>query len=672
MVQPINSLVVSPSDVQHEQNTRQPSTVGFSIFKALRISNPKPLSEYAIQQLITIESILAREGEIIPRNFDDFSLSLLFNLTQSDEIFCQMKPRLRQIFNDRFTPLQLHRHLNNMMIFILCLECHEFLPSFKRFTINVEKLIKNQLSLLDVDSLLNAAKWNGGQQDPSFFQHLALFFDLEGKQKVSGSHGKKHNWSLLPNVVRNFLISDAMLSQEAPTSLFEANAVYTSQIMKLTAGATMSFATAPVIGPYSLLFLGVPFLISLTSKAYFSSLTAPPNVYPLFDSREIDLSNADNFLGRDEIIKEILSCWRTDKHPLLVGNPGVGKTTIMELVIQRILAGVVPDFENKVAFIGSAAQVMAPNPMGPPHLERMVKTIIPFKNNVILALDEFHALTTDKKSATYVRTMLDGSNGSIRYGLFATTTEDYEKHIQVDESLSRRLKVIDVEALSRDCLIHLLHREVKLANPHMDATPEAIEKIYRHANGKQNESRQLLYKIVRQVETLNHNRFCYTRRQELKDEIQKNEGFARGSYNDLSTQNQFLDLIAEAGEALELVQEECEFFDRVHQKYHTLLQKCSMIAQELSEVSRMINGKLTMALGENGNFNQKVKILSKSEFRNSMQDVFKKMLFLKYFNHPNHVRFLNDYAKLFQLTHVISQDVVDRLLANDQIIENNA
>jgi hypothetical protein len=53
--------------------------------------------------------------------------------------------------------------------------------------------------------------------------------------------------------------------------------------------------------------------------------------------------------------------------------------------------------------------------------------------------------------------MLDGSQNSLRYCLFATTTEDYEKHIKQDESLERRLQVIHIKPLDKDNLLHMLH-----------------------------------------------------------------------------------------------------------------------------------------------------------------------------------------------------------------------
>ena len=230
---PVNPIQISPVGVasvnaQEGQNISQASYLGLSIFDARRISNPKPLSEYAIQRLTTISDIFDQE-ELSTSS----SIQLLYNLSQPDEVFIPMRPKLEKIFRERFTPALLHRHLNNMIIFILCFECREFVSFFRWPMIDTERLIRNQLSLLSVNSLMKAAKWIGGSEDENFLKHLVLFLELDGKHKAPDSNGKKKsNASLLPNAVRNFLVSDAMLSEETPTSLFEANAVYSSQVMK--------------------------------------------------------------------------------------------------------------------------------------------------------------------------------------------------------------------------------------------------------------------------------------------------------------------------------------------------------------------------------------------------------------------------------------------------------
>lgn len=158
----------------------------------------------------------------------------------------------------------------------------------------------------------------------------------------------------------------------------------------------------------------------------------------------------DPVIGRDEEIKKIqeILCRRTKNNPLLIGEPGVGKTAIVEGLATLIEANNVPsNLLNKQIISLDMASAVAGTKYRGEFEERMKKILeeIEQNPNIILFIDEIHTLI----GAGGAEGAIDASNiikpalarGKIRC-IGATTTEEYKKHFEKDKALDRRFQRI--------------------------------------------------------------------------------------------------------------------------------------------------------------------------------------------------------------------------------------
>ena len=161
----------------------------------------------------------------------------------------------------------------------------------------------------------------------------------------------------------------------------------------------------------------------------------------------------DPVIGRDDEIKRVIQILsrRTKNNPCLVGEPGVGKTAIVEGLAQRIVAGQVPDTvkEKRVLTLDLSGMVAGSKYRG--EFEERVKKVIKEvteDGNVLLFLDELHTLI----GAGGAEGAIDASNilkPSLARGelqlIGATTISEYRKYIEKDAALERRFQPVTVE-----------------------------------------------------------------------------------------------------------------------------------------------------------------------------------------------------------------------------------
>ena len=194
-----------------------------------------------------------------------------------------------------------------------------------------------------------------------------------------------------------------------------------------------------------------------TSKIYEKNKKKEKNL--LIDTLGIDLTEKaklgkiDPIIGRDEeiqITQEIL-CRRIKNNPLLIGDPGVGKTAIVEQLANLIINDSVPNkLKNKRIISLDMASAVAGTKYRGEFEERMKKIIeeIEEHDEIILFIDEIHTLI----GAGGAEGAIDASNilkpalarGKIKC-IGATTTEEYKKHFEKDKALERRFQIISVE-----------------------------------------------------------------------------------------------------------------------------------------------------------------------------------------------------------------------------------
>ncbi len=160
----------------------------------------------------------------------------------------------------------------------------------------------------------------------------------------------------------------------------------------------------------------------------------------------------DPVIGRDKEIDRIIQilCRRTKNNPVLIGEPGVGKTAIAEGLAQRIVENKVPELlRDKVVFSLEMGSLVAGTKYRGEFEERLKKVIDELRQakNIILFIDEMHTLV----GAGAAEGSMDAANilkpalarGELQ-SIGATTLDEYKKHIEKDAALERRFQPIMV------------------------------------------------------------------------------------------------------------------------------------------------------------------------------------------------------------------------------------
>jgi ATP-dependent Clp protease ATP-binding subunit ClpB len=165
-------------------------------------------------------------------------------------------------------------------------------------------------------------------------------------------------------------------------------------------------------------------------------------------------SKLDPVIGRDEEIRRVMQILarRTKNNPVLIGEPGVGKTAIVEGLAQRIISGDVPDVlkTKRLVALDLAALVAGAKYRGEfeDRLKAVLLEITEAEGQIILFIDELHTLV----GAGAAEGAMDASNmlkpalarGELR-AIGATTLNEYKKHIEKDPALERRFQPVMVE-----------------------------------------------------------------------------------------------------------------------------------------------------------------------------------------------------------------------------------
>ena len=173
----------------------------------------------------------------------------------------------------------------------------------------------------------------------------------------------------------------------------------------------------------------------------------------------------DPVIGRDDEIRRVLQILsrRTKNNPILIGEPGTGKTAIVEGLAQRILRGDVPEnLKNKQLYsLDMGALVAGAKYKGEfeERLKSVINEVTKSDGNIILFIDEIHTLVGAGKgegamdAANILKPAL--ARGELR-SIGATTLDEYQKYFEKDKALERRFQVVMVDEPDEDSAIAIL------------------------------------------------------------------------------------------------------------------------------------------------------------------------------------------------------------------------
>ncbi len=229
------------------------------------------------------------------------------------------------------------------------------------------------------------------------------------------------------------------------------------------------------------------------------------NKYEFLSKYAIDLNEAaakgklDPVIGRDDEIRRVLQILsrRTKNNPILVGEPGVGKTAISEGIATKIINGQVPENlkSKKVFSLDMGALIAGAKYQGEfeERLKGVVKEVVDSEGEIILFIDEIHTLVGAGRSSG----AMDASNilkpalarGELRT-IGSTTLDEYQKYFEQDKALERRFQKVMVDEPSPAESIAILrglkekyenHHKVRIED---DALIAAVNLSHRYINNR--------------------------------------------------------------------------------------------------------------------------------------------------------------------------------------------
>jgi len=182
-------------------------------------------------------------------------------------------------------------------------------------------------------------------------------------------------------------------------------------------------------------------------------------------TEKIRKSKFQKIIGRDEETERVIEilCRKTKNNPVLIGEPGVGKSSVVEGLAQRIISNDIPELlKEKIIFSLDLASLMAGTKFRG-SMEQKLKDAISAvleNDNIILFIDEIHMLAEagskdgEISPSDILKPYL--ARGEL-HCIGATTLDEYRKYIEKDPALERRFQTVSVDEPTQDDTIKILH-----------------------------------------------------------------------------------------------------------------------------------------------------------------------------------------------------------------------
>lgn len=305
---------------------------------------------------------------------------------------------------------------------------------------------------------------------------------------------------------------DLMLSREASTTLTEANIIakkmndeFVSIEHLLLAIFKSKSKVAQILKDQGVTYNGLEAAIAEIRKGERVTSASAEETYNSLNKYAKNLNELartgklDPVIGRDEEIRRVLQILtrRTKNNPMLVGEPGVGKTAIAEGLAHRIVDGDVPEnLKDKIVYsLDMGALIAGAKYKGEfeERLKSVVKEVTSAEGDIVLFIDEIHTLV----GAGGGEGAMDAANilkpalarGELR-AIGATTLDEYQKYFEKDKALERRFQKVMVDEPDTESAISILrgikekyetHHKVRIKD---DAIIAAVELSQRYITNR--------------------------------------------------------------------------------------------------------------------------------------------------------------------------------------------
>jgi len=305
---------------------------------------------------------------------------------------------------------------------------------------------------------------------------------------------------------------DLMLSREASTTLTEANIIakkmndeFVSIEHLLLAIFKSKSKVAQILKDQGVTYNGLEAAIAEIRKGERVTSASAEETYNSLNKFAKNLNELartgklDPVIGRDEEIRRVLQILtrRTKNNPMLVGEPGVGKTAIAEGLAHRIVDGDVPEnLKDKIVYsLDMGALIAGAKYKGEfeERLKSVVKEVTAAEGDIVLFIDEIHTLV----GAGGGEGAMDAANilkpalarGELR-AIGATTLDEYQKYFEKDKALERRFQKVLVDEPDTESAISILrgikekyetHHKVRIKD---DAIIAAVELSQRYITNR--------------------------------------------------------------------------------------------------------------------------------------------------------------------------------------------